>query len=323
MSLQHWSLEDIARQKPHHGNGCFTNPFSSEAPGGFSRVLKWKMFAENKFSDQYSHEQVAPVSIDWKPVKSHNGLSITFINHASVMIKDRGTYYLVDPIFNGISFFIKDFTPLVMDPAQLPRPDYVLVTHGHYDHLNVPTLKSLGKDPHFITPLGYDAIIKDIAPHHLTRLDWVENLETDSAQITLLPCNHWTMRNPLVGPNRSLWGSYLLRTASGTTIYISGDTAYYDGFRAIGEMVDIDIAIICVGAYEPRWFMKGSHMNPAETVQAFQELGAKQLLLTHWGTFRLGDEPVFLPPIQVKEEMKKAGLSDRLIDITHGETFFL
>jgi L-ascorbate metabolism protein UlaG (beta-lactamase superfamily) len=131
------------------------------------------------------------------------------------------------------------------------------------------------------------------------------------------------MRNPVRGPNHSLWGSYLIRTASGHTLYISGDTAYFDGFRDIGREFEIDLAIINLGAYEPRWFMAPSHMNPAETVAAFQQLGAKKLIIVHWGTFRLGDEPVHFPPMDLKPELAKAGLLDRWVDIRHGETYFV
>lgn len=322
MLMQNLSLNEIASGKRHHGNGCFINPFSDEPPGKVSRVLKWKFFSKNHFTDQYKNETVRPVSFDWKRVKSHRGLSITFINHASVMIKDRDTHILVDPVFDGLSFFIDNFTPLGPDLKEMPKPEHVLITHGHYDHLDLPTLKSLDSDTHFITPLGYESVMKEVAPGHLTRLDWMDDVDLGQRQIIFLPCNHWTMRNPFTGPNRSLWGSYLIRSASGQTIYLSGDTAYFDGFRTIGQMADIDLAIINVGAYEPRWMMKRSHMNPSETVRAFQELGAKHLMIVHWGTFRLGDEPVYLPPLQVKEEMAKAGLADRLIDAIHGQTVF-
>jgi L-ascorbate metabolism protein UlaG (beta-lactamase superfamily) len=131
------------------------------------------------------------------------------------------------------------------------------------------------------------------------------------------------MRNPLEGPNQSLWGSFILRTKTGPTIFISGDTAYFDRFQEIGREFPIDLAIINLGAYEPRWFMAGSHMNPGETVRAFKELGAARLLVIHWGTFRLGDEPVHFPPIEIKKEMEKEGLSERLVHLNHGETLFL
>jgi len=131
------------------------------------------------------------------------------------------------------------------------------------------------------------------------------------------------MRNPVAGPNRSLWGSYIIRTAGGPTIYLSCDTAYFDGFQEIGNDFDIDLAIINLGAFEPRWFMAQSHINPKETVQAFSELGAKRLVIIHWGTFRLGDEPVHYPPMALRKELEKSGLLDRWIDIKHGETFYL
>jgi N-acyl-phosphatidylethanolamine-hydrolysing phospholipase D len=317
------NLKEIVSQKRHHGAGRFINPFGHIQHGRLVDVLKWKLCSRNRFRNQYHREVVTPVSFDWQPVNDHKGLSVTFINHASVLIKDPESCILVDPVFYGLFFFIKDFSPLTLSIGDMPKPDLVLITHDHFDHLDLPTLKSLAEDTHLITPLGYDKSISKLSPKPVTRLDWLDDYSYGRTRITLLPCNHWTMRNPLVGPNRSLWGSYLIRGAGGQTIYLSGDTAYFDGFRELGNMYDIDLAIINVGAYEPRWFMKSRHINPAEAVQAFRELGARSLLAVHWGTFRLGDEPVYLPPIQVKEEMAEAGLAGRLINLTHGQTVYM
>ncbi|MCP4668666.1 MAG: MBL fold metallo-hydrolase, partial [Deltaproteobacteria bacterium] len=124
------------------------------------------------------------------------------------------------------------------------------------------------------------------------------------------------------GPNRSLWGSFLIKTAAGPTVFISGDTAYFEGFREIGKEFPIDLAIINLGAYEPRWFMKSSHMNPPEVVRSFQELGAGHLVIVHWGSFRLGDEPVHFPPADIGREMEKQGLAHRLMRLSHGRTLF-
>ncbi|MBU0676169.1 MAG: MBL fold metallo-hydrolase [Proteobacteria bacterium] len=315
------SIRDIVLHKRHHGHGRFVNPFGKKAQGRLWEVLKWKFLSRNHFKNHYDLEEVNPVLIDWQSVKTHSGLSVTYLNHASLMIKDQESCNLVDPVFFGLPFWIKNFTPLNIKPSDLPKLDHVLITHGHYDHLDLPSLKALPEGVHFITPLGYEKVMGELPPRFITTLDWFDEYPTSAGNITLLPCNHWTMRNPLEGPNCSLWGSYLIRTAT-QTIYISGDTAYFEGFREIGAMYDIDLAIINVGAYEPRWFMKNSHMNPVETVRAFQELGAKHLMVVHWGSFRLGDEPVFLPPRQVKEELTKVGLADRFVDIPHGCTLF-
>ena len=316
------SLKEIARRKIHHAKDHFLNPFGEAGRKNIWQILHWKLFSENRFREDYDREQVTPVSIDWNGVRRSKGLSITFIKHAGLMLKDKRQYILVDPIFFDLSWFIKDFTPIVSDMNEMPRPDHVLITHGHYDHLDTPSLASLDKDTHMITPLGYNDIFDDLEMKRRTRLDWFDSFEDGERKITLLPCNHWTMRNPLIGPNRSLWGSFLIETASGPTLYISGDTAYFDGFAEIGETYSIDLAVICLGAYEPRWFMAASHMNPRETVQAFRQLRARHLLIVHWGTFRLGDEPVYFPPVELKLELDRAGLSDRLLHLDHGQTYY-
>jgi len=316
------SLREIVLKKIHHGKDRFVNPFNSKNFRNPWQMIKWKLFSKNYFKAFYKQEPVIPVSIDWEPVKRSKGLSITFIKHASVMIKDMDKCILVDPVFFGISGLFKDFSPLASDIKEMPRPDHVLITHGHYDHMDKPSLASLGKDTHVITPLGYNEIFDDLKMNRRTPMDWFDTFSEGKMEITLLPCNHWTMRNPFVGPNRSLWGSFLIKTAGGFTIYISGDTGYFEGFREIGEEFSIDLAIFNLGAYEPRWFMATSHMNPHETVRAFQELRARHLFIVHWGTFRLGDEPVHFPPIDLNRELEKEGISDRVIDLKHGQTLF-
>jgi L-ascorbate metabolism protein UlaG (beta-lactamase superfamily) len=263
------------------------------------------------------------VTIDWEPVYAHRGVSVTFIKHSTLLIRDVNRVLLIDPVFNDIFWFIKDFTPLGFNLAKMPRPDHVLITHGHYDHLDDASLKQLDPGTHVITPLGYDSEFKAIGMTHRTQLHRYESFSDGHREITLLPANHWTMRNPIVGPNRSLWGGYLIKTAGGPVIYISGDSAYFDGFSQLGQDYDIDLAIFNVGAYAPRWFMAPSHMNPAETVQAFEEIQARKLMIAHWGTFRLGDEPVHFPPRDVRHALAEKGWLSRWIDLGHGQTHYL
>lgn len=316
------TLEQISQQKRHHGKDRFINPFAPARKNGFFEFLKWKLFSENHFKEQYADEPVNPVKIDWKPIMAYEGLSVTFINHASVLIRDAGVSILVDPVFFGIFPTFTNFTPLEFDIDTMPKPDHILVTHGHYDHLDKDSLSVFPPDTHVITPLGYDSVFSSMGMKNRTQLDWFEALDDGERQFILLPCNHWTMRNPLTGPNQNLWGSYLIRTKSGPTIFISGDTAYFKGFKEIGERYDIDLAILSVGAYEPRWFMKQSHMNPAETVQALKDLKAKSMFIVHWGTFRLGDEPVHMPPEDVRRELQKTDMVDRFLNIKHGDTLY-
>jgi len=316
------TLEEIALKKRHHGAERFINPFAPPRTHGLKEFLKWKLFFENPFREQYADEPVNPVKIDWKPIIAHEGLSVTFINHASVLIRDAGVSILVDPVFFGLFPIFTNFTPLEFDIDTMPKPDHILITHGHYDHLDKDSLSVFAPETHVITPLGYDSIFSSIEMKNRTQLDWFEAYNDGDRKIILLPCNHWTMRNPLTGPNQNLWGSYLIRTKTGPTIFISGDTAYFEGFKEIGERYDIDLAILSVGAYEPRWFMKQSHMNPAEAVQTLKDLKAKSMFIVHWGTFRLGDEPVHVPPLDVRRELQKAEMMDRFLDIRHGGTFY-
>jgi L-ascorbate metabolism protein UlaG (beta-lactamase superfamily) len=319
--LVHRTLRELAEAKAHHGNGHYLNPFTAHQHGNLWRVLYWKLFSENPFKPFYAEERVRPVRVDWQAVRRQEGCVITYLKHGSVMIKDGDTTMLVDPVLDRLMWF-KDFSPFAFRLEDMPEPDHVLITHGHFDHLDTRSLSLFKKHTHVITPLGYDDIFQDLEMTHRTQLDWFQCFSDNKREIFLLPCNHWTMRNPLRGPNRSLWGSFLIRTAAGVNIYLSGDTAYFDRFNELGKAFSIDLAIFNLGAYEPRWFMADSHINPEETARAFTELNARHLVVVHWGTFRLGDEPVHFPPRDIRREMAKRGIADRLIHLDHGQSLF-
>lgn len=316
------SLRGIAEERLHHGPDRFINPFIATGRGGPWQFLRWKLFSSNRFKNQYAEEPTRELFLDWRAFLEQGECAILFLRHACILVRDQDRIFLVDPLFSGL-FWFTDFSPIVSGLESMPAPNHVLITHGHYDHLDVSSLRTLHPETHVITPLGYDGVFNGIGMKNRTQLDWFQSYSNGGCRVLLLPCHHWTMRDPFTGPNRSLWGSYLIQGASGRTIFISGDAAYLDRYGELAEAFDIDLAVFNLGAYEPRWFMAQSHMNPAECVRAFQVLKARRLVVVHWGTFRLGDEPVHLPPVEVLREMKKAGIEDRLVCLEHGRAMSL
>ena len=315
-------LRKIAARRLHHGDGRFVNPFNDTVYGRMGRVLAWKLFSRNPFRKHYDQEPHRRVSVNFDHILADGGVSVTLLRHATLILKDGPDILWIDPVFGGLFGFIEDFAPLDFDPAAIPSPDQILVTHGHYDHLDKPSLALADRTVPVITPLGYGDTLSDLNLTRHRELDWYETVTAGRRRITLLPCSHWSMRNPFTGPNRSLWGSFLIETAGGPTLYIAGDTGYFDGFTDIGREFDIDLAVFNLGAYEPRWFMKSSHMDPQETVRAVKALDARRFFIAHWGTFRLGDEPVHFPPRDIDRAARSRNLSHRYVPLDLGQTYF-
>jgi L-ascorbate metabolism protein UlaG (beta-lactamase superfamily) len=205
----------------------------------------------------------------------------------------------------------------------------VLVTHGHYDHLDVITLSRLvaAHRPRIITPLGNDTIMRNHDPAIAAEAyDWGDRVDLGSGvAVTLVPTRHWSARS-LSDRNMSLWASFVIETPHGR-IYFVGDSAYGDGrnFREARERHGpFKLALLPIGAYEPRWFMQDQHMNPAESVQAFLDCGAEFALGHHYGTFQLTDEAIDAPTVALAEALKAARISpERFRALQPGEVLQL
>ncbi|RYZ80827.1 MAG: MBL fold metallo-hydrolase, partial [Proteobacteria bacterium] len=193
---------------------------------------------------------------------------------------------------------------------QLPKIDVVLVSHNHYDHMDADSIKALTEkfNPLFITPLGNTKLIQSLGGKRVTELDWWQETFVPlegSAQVVkvgVVPAQHWSKRG-LFDTNKALWGGFVLQTSK-AKIYFSGDTGYAGFFKSIFEKYGpMDLSIIAIGAYEPRWFMKEQHMNPAEAVQAHMDLHSKRTLGTHFGTFQLTDEAIDEPKLALERDL--------------------
>jgi L-ascorbate metabolism protein UlaG (beta-lactamase superfamily) len=245
-------------------------------------------------------------------------LRISAVGHASFLIQTAGRNILLDPVWSERASPFRFIGPKRVNApgiafADLPPIDAALVSHGHYDHLDVATLSRLAAAhrPRVITPLGNDTIMRNHDPAIAAEAyDWGERADLGGGvAATLVPTRHWSARN-LSDRNMALWASFIIDTPGGR-IYFVADSGYGDGrtFRNARERHGpFRLAILPIGAYEPRWFMREMHMNPAEAVQAFIDCGAGLALAHHYGTFQLTDEAIDAPVAALGEALQSASI---------------
>lgn len=298
----------------HFDGTRFLNPAGEpETDRSFGDLLRWRRSAPD-------HRW--PSSVDVVPVVPEarvDGLRVTMVGHATLLIQLAGLNILTDPVWSDRASPVafagpRRVTRPGIDLEALPPIDVILLSHNHYDHLDMAALRALHarQDPLTVTPLGNDAIIHGRIPDARVEVgDWGDAVAiAPGARAHIVPALHWSSRGPR-DRRMALWGGFVVE-AAGKLVYFAGDTGYGTGniFRAIGARFDaIDLAILPIGAYDPRWFMAAQHCDPDEAVRIFEDVGAKAAVGMHWGTFKLTDEPRDDP-----ERRLAAALSARGID---------
>lgn len=268
------------------GKHYFTNEYDAAVHHSFLRVLKWRFFYKNPQAEEFKNDDFVPCVVEGTaPSKELDKL--IWLGHASFVIDLGGVRLLLDPCLTN--------PPTVKRRTKLPfgideiKPDLLLISHGHYDHFDARTINALGGTHTALMPSGLGKYTKKM---NLSTVEmvWHQSFKMGNIEILFLPAYHWHSRYGF-DKNRALWGSFLIRY-NGVQIYFCGDSGYNTHFAQIQKRYgDVDICIMPLGAYKPDFIMKNSHMNPYESIQAFNDLSGKVFVPMHYGTFLLSDEP--------------------------------
>jgi L-ascorbate metabolism protein UlaG (beta-lactamase superfamily) len=291
-----------APEFPKHFNGKhFYNPDAPQTRG-FPDLLRWKLTSRPDPSPNFIpdvEQSIPPPSVEGSRLRT------TLVNHSTVLLQQRGAHILTDPIWSERASPLSWIGPRRkrkpgISWEHLPRIDTVLISHNHYDHLDLPTLRRLAArgDSTFIVPLGVARLLRseNIGPAH--ELDWGEAFQLPGCTIHCVPALHFSARG-IYDRNLTLWCGYMIENQE-RRIYFAGDTAFGYHFAQIREKFGSPhLALLPIGAYEPRWFMSPVHMGPDEAVRAHQILGAETSIAIHHGTFQLTDESIDTPKKQL------------------------
>lgn len=250
-----------------------------------------------------------PVEPGPLPRAGAGDIAVTWAGHASWIVRIGGLTVLTDPVWSRrILGTPARITPVGVPWDALPPVDAVVISHNHYDHLDAPTLRRLPRDTPVFVPAGLGRWFHRRRFTVVTELDWWEAAELKGVRFDCVPAHHWSKRT-LTDTCRSLWGGWVLTAPDGRRVYFAGDTGYGHWFTRIGRRhPGIDLALLPIGAYDPRWWLSDVHCDPEEAVRAAQDLGARRMAPMHWGTFVLSAEPVLEPLTRVRAAWEKAGL---------------
>ncbi|XP_002741608.1 N-acyl-phosphatidylethanolamine-hydrolyzing phospholipase D-like [Saccoglossus kowalevskii] len=339
MDDQNEQQDDV--QKSVRKNGRFQNPWPTfnKLPG-LSDTCKY-MFCSKNYSGIPSKrelDQTLPILIpDADEIKRPppSGIRVTWIGHATVLVQFDGISILTDPIFSkrcGPTQFmgLKRFRDPPCTIDELPQIDAVVISHSHYDHLDLNSVKKLnsrfGQSLRWFVPLGLLQWMQNVGCHNVVELDWwQESCLPEHSEMTFVftPTQHSCQRG-ITDVDTILWGSWTV-IGPRYKFFFGGDTAYCEAFKQIGKRYGpFDLAALPIGSYAPQWFMKWTHVNPTEAVQIHQDIKARKSIAIHWGTFTMADEQYMEPQQLLREALEEIQLSnDEFFTAKHGETRLL
>lgn len=320
-----------AQPAAHHGADGFRNNYPHPAKESFWR-WKWEQLRHGAAPPPPPGGWKFPhVKTDAAALRANTSRpTVTWIGHAAFLVQLGGRNILLDPHFSERASPLgfagpRRIVPLPIDVPELPRIDVVLVSHNHYDHLDLDSVRRLAAMPDggplFLVPLGLKAWFREQGIERVEELDWWQAHALGPLRFTLVPVQHWSKRT-LWDTNRSLWGGWAVE-GGGLKLLHTGDLGYSQDARDIGERLGpFDLALIPIGSYAPRWFMKTMHIDVPEAVQVRSDLRAARAIGMHWGTFdALTDEPMDEPPAELARRRAAAGLATDQFDVMAiGET---
>ena len=288
-----------------------TNQTSFDSERSFGDFLKWRLTRKEPKAVQIE------TSDQWKQLGEQSKNYAVWIGHSTYLLNNGDLTILTDPVFSKrASPFSWAGPKRLIAPAisleELPDIDVITVSHNHYDHLDIASLKTLHKlNPKalFLVSKGDMDLLVRSGIKNVTEFLWWENIEVKNTMFTFTPNQHWSARG-FRDRNKSLWGGWFMQS-SNHTIYHAGDTGYSDDFKETrSRLGSPDFAMIPIGGYNPRWFMNYHHVNPSESIQIALDLGVSKSFGMHWGTFRLTDEDILEPAQLIDQELKKLNLAD-------------
>ena len=327
-SFQAYSNEITNRPVHHLADGTYANTSGVAYESSFNKLLKWSWERRSKNLETFEFEVEIP---NYKEIYENENIVITWIGHESFLYQNKDINVLTDPHFTQRASPLnfagpKRYMAPGMKIDDLPNIDVVTISHSHYDHLDYKSVKLLSEKFEnilFLVPLGLKKWFESKGIYNVRELDWWDTFTINETLITFAPVQHWSARG-LFDRNETLWGAWHFKNKFHSFIHL-GDTGYTDDFRVIREKLGpVDLAAIPIGAYEPRWIMEFSHINPEEAVMTFLDLEASKAIGMAWGTFILTDEPVKEPPRELLKELKKSNISNEdFFILKHGESYLI